>query len=125
VAANCVTLDETRRDEAIEAAYASAVDRLPGLDAADFAKAVADWDVYPVVIDGKTAGAILVNGCEIHACVLPEAFGRWFSKRSAKVLAGVIAKHGRAVTSATTPAGRAFVERLGFVEVNSVFVKGP
>lgn len=111
------------RDQAIEAAFMSAQDRMPGVDLEAFTAAIAGWDVHPVALDGVISGAILVNGAELHACVLPAARGRWFNRRAASILADVIRRHGEALTTATTPAGRAFVERLGFVQDGAAFVK--
>ena len=123
--ANRVTLDPARRDEAIAAAYESARERLGGITAAEFAEGLAGWDVHPATVDGAIVGAVVVRGKELHACVIPEACGRWFKRREAAILAGVIAEHGCAVTTATTDAGRRFVERLGFVQAGDVFIKGP
>lgn len=70
---------------------------------------------HTVDVDGKPAGMILVHGCEIHACIAEWAKGRWFGKKAVRVLNGVIERHGKATTSATTPDGVEFVKRLGFV----------
>ena len=104
------------REQAIAAAYESARSRMV-LSPDDFAAAMADWQVYPVLVDGVLVGAILVNGEEIHACIKPEGFGRWFSRGLMKrTLLDVIAKHGRAVTRVESgnEKGRKFVESLGF-----------
>lgn len=98
----------------IRAAYESAADRLNGLSFDDFSRALDRCEVHPVEVLGKTAGAIVVSGAEVHACVLPWARGLWLSKRMLRVLGGVIQKHGYALTTATTEEGRQFVERLGF-----------
>lgn len=77
--------------------------------------------VHDVTVDGKDAGAVVVIGPEIHACVLPFAFGRWFGKRAAAILAGVIAQHGYTTTTvaAGNEIGDAFVRRLGFSLVHA------
>jgi hypothetical protein len=108
----------------LEAAFASLTQRAPSLTYAQFAAQVGAMRVVPVDVDAKPAGAVIVHGDEIHACVLPWARGRWLSKRILRVLADVIREHGRAVTRAATSEGVQFVERLGFVrQPDGVFVK--
>ena len=99
--------------DAVEAAYMSAADRL-GVSLDDFRDAVKACEVHPVTVSGKTAGAVIVNGSEVHACILPWARGVWFKRPQARILNDIIARFGYATTSATTKAGREFVERLGF-----------
>jgi hypothetical protein len=106
------------RDESfnrhLRLAYLSAKDRL-GLSEEEFMSAVASWDVFPV-----TGGAVLINGEEIHACVLPESFGKWLTRRVLrKTLGAVLNKHGRAITRVVLgkEAGERFVARLGFQKI--------
>ena len=98
----------------LEAAWESLKDRAPDWSFEQFKKDAKDYEVVPVVVNNRLAGAIMVNGPEIHACILPFAHRRWFNKWSAGVLNRVIEKHGFAQTHATTEAGKAFVKRLGF-----------
>lgn len=109
--------------DAIAAAYESARDRMPGVSLEQFRSFAAGCEVHEVCVAGEVAGAIIVRGPEIHACVMPWACGRWMNKRALQVLRSVIERHGRAVTSATTDAGRAFVLRLGFVQRGAEWVK--
>lgn len=109
--------------DAVTAAYESASDRLQGLTLDDFRAAVQRCAVYPVRVDGAVCGAILVHENEIHACIKPEAHGRWFNRSAARILNEVIDRYGYAKTQATTPAGREFVERLGFVFRGDCYVK--
>jgi hypothetical protein len=106
------------RHEALQAAWESCRDRWPiGYD--EFAQAMQGWSVEPVRVDGRIVGAVLMRGAEVHACIRPEGFGRWLSRRVLRsTLARVVAEHGRAETTVTTgnEAGEAFVRRLGFVE---------
>ena len=62
------------------------------------------------------AGAVLVIGPDIHACILPFAKGRWMSRKHIRLIDSIIDKYGYAQTSATTDDGRDFVQRLGFVQ---------
>jgi hypothetical protein len=99
---------------ALKKAYLSAKERMP-LTEDEFLKAVETWEVFPV-----KGGAVLVNGSEIHACILPEAFGKWLSKRVLKkTLMTVLEKHGRAITKVTlgNDQGERFVKRLGFQKI--------
>jgi GNAT superfamily N-acetyltransferase len=108
--------------DALQVAYQAAVQRMPGIAFDAFASALEGADLHPVCVDGKCVGALIVKGCEIHASVLPEARGRWVSRQLLRVLVDVVRKHGRAETSATTPDGVAFVQRLGFVPVADKWV---
>ena len=89
----------------------------------DFCQSLSGWDCHPVHVDGAVVGAILVNGPEIHACVIPEVAGRWMSRSALRVLNDVIDKNGYARTTATTDKGREFVERLGFELVGDEYVR--
>ena len=110
-------------ERAIMAAFESVKSRAPELQFDVFEAYVSDAEVHPVSVDSKPVGAVIVKGAEIHACVLPEARGLWFTRRLLAVLRDVIAKHGYAVTSATTPDGVAFVRRLGFTQDSDRWVK--
>ncbi len=90
---------------------------------ADFDRLAAQAEVVGINVDGEPAGAVLIIGNHIHACVLPQYAGRWFSRKAARALNGVIERHGHALTNATTEAGRVFVERLGFKKVGDEYRK--
>lgn len=100
--------------DAIHAAYMSASDRLGAVTLAEFREAVKSCDVHPVKVRGDIAGAVIVKGPEVHACILPWAHKRWFGRAQARILNDIISSYGYATTTATTKAGREFVERLGF-----------
>lgn len=103
------------RTEALRAAYLSALDRLPNGSTFDaFAAALRDWACHPVRVDSALVGAVLVNGPEIHACIQPAGFGRWLSRPLLRLVDAAMQRFGYALTQAATPAGRRFVERLGF-----------
>ena len=106
---------DTGRASAIRAAFLSAQDRLPpGSTLEAFAAALSGWQCHPVRIDDQIVGAVLVNGPEIHACIQPAGFGRWLSRPLLRLVDIALAAFGYAMTQAATPAGRCFVERLGF-----------
>lgn len=103
----------------LEAAWESARDRLHGLGFDEFCESVAGWRVVPVVARGETVGALLINGPEIHACVLPVAHKRWVSRALLAELDAVIQEHGYAVTRVdeSREQGKHFVRRLGFMPI--------
>lgn len=113
------TAADQEREDAIRAAFDSASDRMPGVSLDQFRAATADCAVTPVRVDGRIVGAILVSGAEVHACIRPEGFRRWVSKRLMRVLDSVVATHGYAVTRVRESNGAAlgFVRRLGFLTV--------
>ena len=82
----------------------------------DFAAAVADWECWPVVVGGGMAGAILVKGCDMHACIKPEYFRRWASPGMYRRVVRRLRECGRLTTSVRCghDAGHEFVERFGF-----------
>lgn len=84
----------------------------------EFVEQVNGWNVEPVLVGGEVVGAILVNGPEIHACIKPEGFRRWFRKQQMHILDSTIEKHGYAMTRVMqgNEIGKRFVERLGFTE---------
>jgi Zn-finger nucleic acid-binding protein len=78
-------------------------------------------EVNPVYVGSEVAGALIVSGHEIHACILPKFKGRWLSRKELRIMNAVIEKHGYAQTSATTAEGEVFVKRLGFVKHGETF----
>ena len=109
---------------AVKAAYNSASARMPGVSLDDFASAVEKADVHPVCVRGECVGAVIVIGCEIHACILESARGLWFGRKHAQILRAVLQKYGVAATRATTEQGVQFVQRLGFRQFGSLWLKG-
>lgn len=106
----------------LEAAWLSVSTRLP-IEFEAFSYAVELWDLHPVVVQGEIAGALLTNGADIHACILPEYKGRWLTRKELRVLNQIIENYGYAQTSATTLDGEYFVKRLGFVKHGEVYRK--
>lgn len=108
---------DAQRGACLEAAFTSAKDRLPaGFPLDQFSASLEGWDALPVHVDGALIGAVLRKGPELHACVQPVAFGRWFGRQHFRLITKAIEEHGYAMTSTTTgnATGAAFVERLGF-----------
>jgi len=109
--------------DAVQAAYESAADRLGSVTLGEFREALKQCEVHPVKVQGNIAGAVIVKGPEVHACILPWAAKRWFKKPQARILNDIIKRYGYATTSATTDAGREFVERLGFKATPDGYIK--
>lgn len=107
------------RDEALAIAARSVIARAPWVTPGAFSSAADGAECVPVEVDGRCVGAILVRGSEIHACIDPAGHGRWCGKPALRLLARVIAEHGRATTRvlATATAGLHFVARMGFKPV--------
>ena len=112
----------TSRDT-IEAAWDASKWQFPsGYGFDDFMADTSGWDVWPVVVDGVLAGAILVNGPELHCCIKPEFFRRWATPGMYRRVMRHKALHGRLMTKVNVDhdSGREFVERFGFKCVQSV-----
>lgn len=97
--------------------FQSVQDRLPcGFD--EFAEAVKDWEILPVVQRGKLFGGVMVKGNEIHVgfAEKPTASIR---KNIREILTPLFEKHGFVVTSVhiSNQNGLNFCKRLGFVEI--------
>ena len=115
------TWDSVVCSDAIHAAYESAKPRLDGMSFEDFAKAVQGFEVVPQLVDGKVCGAALINGPEIHFCIMPWAFGRWVTKKTFRLLNSIIDKHGEVITHANTDDGKRFVESFGAALENGTY----
>jgi hypothetical protein len=108
--------------DAIYAAWQSLSNRsnVTYIEFIEFAKSC---DVYSVLCNNVIAGAVLVIGPDIHACILPFAKGKWMNRKHLRIINAIIDKHGYAQTSATTDDGKDFVTRLGFVQDGSNFIR--
>lgn len=82
----------------------------------DFAAMVADWECWPVEVCGEMAGAILVKGCEMHACIKPDYFRRWATPGLYRRVLRRLRDCGKLTTSVRDghDAGHDFVARIGF-----------
>jgi len=94
-------------------AYESAKDRLDMTEAA-FLASVEDWDAIPLNHKGKTIGVLLTKGQEIHACILPEGYSRWFYL--AKPHLEKLLDNGEVYTAVFSgnEIGETFITRIGF-----------
>lgn len=75
----------------------------------------------PVCVHGQLVGAVLQHGPELHACIKPEGFGRWLSKRVLRdTIDATLKRYGHVITKVQegNAIGDIFVRRLGFVQVS-------
>jgi hypothetical protein len=97
-----------------EVLYEAVKDRIP--DKATFVKALENWDLIPLEMDGRLIGGVMQKGPEIHVGYKepPKASIRSHLKR---VLKEVITNYGFAETSVMmdNKRGLRFCHRLGFV----------
>jgi GNAT superfamily N-acetyltransferase len=108
--------DSLDRNRVISAAFRSQLNR-SYMTLEQFIDGTANWYAEPVMIEGELAGAVLMNGPEIHACILPDYFGKWLTRALLRrTLAKVLRENGKAITSTTqgNANGSEFVRRLGF-----------
>lgn len=108
------------RSDVLRAAWESFHDRMP-VPFETFCEAVAGWDVLPVCVGGQVVGAVLQKGPELHACIKPEGFGRWLSKRVLRdTIDATLKRYGHVITKVQdgNAIGDIFVRRLGFVQVS-------
>jgi hypothetical protein len=104
------------RTELEDVVYRSAQDRTKQTRE-QFIKGLETWYLKPVMVEGKLVGAVATKGPEIHACILPEGFGRWWNKRTFQEhLQPLLETWGYAMSRANTEAGRHFLRRIGFTE---------
>lgn len=109
-----------QRSDALRVAWESCRDRFP-VPFEKFCCAVIGWEAVPVYVDRALIGAVLLNGPELHACIKPDGFGRWLSKRVLRdTLGATLKRHGYAITKVQegNAIGEFFVRRLGFALVS-------
>lgn len=104
----------------LHCAWQSLIDRFP-ISYDDFKQSIADFEITPIHVQGNAAGALFVRGADIHACVLRQFKGLWFSRNVFRVLNRIIEQHGYVQTSATTKEGAYFIARLGFTPCGTTF----
>lgn len=95
-------------------------DRLPvGYSFEAFTANLHKYEFLPLTVEGACVGAVMCSGCEVHAAVLPQARGRWFTKRVARWLRALLQLHGKLTTKVLInhAPGHAFAARLGFTQV--------
>lgn len=103
----------------LEAAYQSIGNRA-NITFGQFQESVKSWEVFPVFVKDNVAGAILLNGEEVHACILAKYKCKWLNKSLYKqVFVNRLKQYGKLKTSVliTCNEGAEFVARCGFVKV--------
>ena len=105
-----ITLDVTRKSEAVNACWNAYRERVPEYES-DYYNAVTDWNPIAVCDDDKVIGALLVKNGVIHLGIVPEYRGKWASRRIIKEMLA----YGTA-TTLTDDEPDEFVKRIGFVK---------
>lgn len=103
--------------------YEAVKDRLPAdCSFEQFVSKLHKYAFLPVVLGGICVGAIMQCGREVHAAVLPEAKGRWYTKTVDRWLTAQLAEHGVLTTKVLDghEAGHIFAKRLGFKAVDHI-----
>lgn len=104
-----IHLDESRRDEAIEAGWLAYRERIPGHEAA-YRKTCSGWHVVAVCNDGDVIGALFAQDGVIHIGIRPEWRSKWASRRVIKEMLS----YGK-TTRLMPDENPEFIERVGFV----------
>ena len=112
-------MDKGRRDSSLEEfVYNSIEDRI-SLPKDEFIEQLKAWELKPVELDGMLTAVVMVKDNEVHVAVREGFKGKWMKRGSVirGILAPILAEYGEIVTSVSygNEAGRAFVERIGFV----------
>jgi hypothetical protein len=98
--------------------YKSVKHRLP-ISFEEFSQALKDWEIIPLMQNGKLIGGAMVKGNELHVgyAEKPAASIRGNIK---KVVKPLLEKHGFVVTTVAKDNinGLNFCKRLGFVEID-------
>lgn len=75
-----ISLDASRRDEAVHAGWAAYAERVPGMSEAYF-QAASDWTVEAVCCGAEVIGALFSKDGVIHVGIVPAWRNRWASRR--------------------------------------------
>lgn len=90
----------------------------PGIGFSDFLRSAEKFTFFPVISNGAIVGAYFNRGNEVHAAVMPEARGMWFSKRVVRWINSLLSEYGVLTTKVMADhiPGHEFAKRLGFVK---------
>lgn len=113
------------REEAIKVGYEATKDRLP-IDFGAWRKALSSWDVQAFCDGEKVVGMLMTQGPELHVAILPEARGKWLSRRLIREVFGPLLERYGAAKTKVAPGNRKgddFVSRLGFEKMDGGYVK--
>lgn len=109
----------SRRHGGLEEFVYEAVGSRVSMPKDEFISQLKQWELKPVEIDGTLAAVVMVNRNEVHVAVKPGFKGKWMKRGSVirGILAPILEEYGELVTSVSfdNEAGRAFVERIGFI----------
>lgn len=103
-----IHLDESRRDEAIDAGWLAYRERTPDHESSyrDMCK---QWQVVAVCNDSQVIGALFAKDGVIHIGICPEWRSKWASRRVIRQMLSYGTK-----TRLTPDENPEFIERIGF-----------
>lgn len=113
-----ITLDESRRDEAIEAGWQAYAQRVAGMEAA-YRAACQSWKVVAVCSDSEPIGALFVRNGTIHLGIVPTYRGKWASRR---VIREMLSYGTTTTVLDSEPDCIEFVGRIGFKKEGESYV---
>ena len=119
------TVIKPLREEAIRAGYEAMKDRLQ-IPFEAWEKALTTWEVQAFCDGEKVIGMLMTKGSELHVAILPEARGKWLSRRLIReTFRPLLERYGAAHTAVAKGnlKGDDFVSRLGFEKRESGYVK--
>ncbi len=106
------------REEALRAGYRALAGRIH-IDYEKFSKALESWDVKAFCKGEDVVGMLMVKDGELHVAIVPEARGKWLSRRLIREVIGPLVKEYGAAKTKVMPDNRAgsdFVRRIGFAK---------
>ena len=115
------------KEQALKMLFLSVKDRL-NCSFDEFADAIKDWEIIPLLQADEVIGAVMKQENEIHVGYGKRPTGS-ILKHIKKTLLDIIAQYGFAITKVTSDnkKGLSFCKRLGFVETsqheNIVYMK--
>ena len=97
-------------------AYESMVERGCNVSREAFDQLVCTHKIVPVRVLGVIKGAVMIDGPEIHACIVESVHKRWMTRTILRLLDQLRMTYGYAQTSVLrgNQIGVCFVLRLGF-----------
>lgn len=106
-----IHLDESRRDEAIDAGWLAYKERMPNHEQA-YRTTCDGWKVVAVCSGKEVIGALFSKDGVIHIGIRPEWRGKWASRR----IIGQMLSYGKK-TDLMPGEDPEFIERIGFSKI--------
>jgi len=107
----------------VECVYRAISHRLNGMTYPQFQLATMLWEFVPISHQGRTCGAIMKNGMQVHIAIEPESQSKkWLRGVMRKELSKVIDEYGMAETQVmeSHEVGHRLAKLLGFERARTV-----